>query len=221
MLESLKALDGFTIHAIDGEIGATEDVLWDDAAWMVRYLVIDTGKWLPGRRVLISPASVEFVGWDEREIRVNLTSDQVRNSPDAASDEPVSRQHEEALSAYYGWPSYWTMDPYGYEPMSLPTPLPEGTAAAHSGDPHLRSLDEVKGYRIEGLDGEIGRVADVEFDDATWRIAFLVGDCGSWLHKRLVRLKPEWVTKILWDESHVIVHLTRDSVREQHAATTK
>ena len=149
MLESLKALDGFTIHAMDGEIGSTEDVLWDDAAWMVRYLVVDTGKWLPGRRVLISPASVEFVGWDEHEISVNLTSDQVRNSPEAASDEPVSRQHEEALSAYYGWPSYWTMDPFGYEPMSLPVPLPEGTVPR--GSLSLRRSASAQPGRSQGL----------------------------------------------------------------------
>jgi len=213
VLQSSYGVHNFTNHAGDGEIGGVEDLFVDDLHWTIRYLVVDTGKWLPGRRVLISPASVRSVDWAGRTISVDLTCDQVRNSPDAATDKPVSRQHEEELSAYYGWPSYWSADPYVFEPMAIPLPLPEGERPPRHGDPHLRSARAIRGYHIEARDGPVGRVSDLVFDDATWRIVFLVVDAGSRLHQRLVLVKPEWVEDISWDDRRVAVNLAREAVR--------
>jgi len=145
MPQSTNGLHSFKIHARDGEIGTLEDLYFDDGQWIVRYLVVDTGKWLPGRRVLIAPASVQTVDWSARTIQVNLTRDQVRNSPDAGADKPVSRQHEEELSAYYGWPSYWMSGSLDFEPMVFPPPPPPPEdLPAHQGNPHLRSAHAVK-----------------------------------------------------------------------------
>jgi hypothetical protein len=210
MLQSINDLHGFTIHAGDGEIGTIEDLYFDDGHWTIRYLVVDTGKWLPGRRVLISPASAKGVDWPGKTISVNLTCEQVKNSPEAVTDRPVARQHEQELSAYYGWPSYWTGDPFG--PMSMPLLFPAVARPVRKGDPHLRSAREVKGYHIEARDGPVGHVSDFVFDDATWEIAFMIVDAGSWLHERLVLLKPDWVEAIGWDERRVGVNLTRAAV---------
>lgn len=213
MLQSINELEGFRICAEDGDIGAVEDLYFDDGHWTVRYLVVHTGKWLFGRQVLISPASAKGVNWPDRTISVNLTCDQVRNSPDLATDRPVSRQHEEELSAYYAWPSYWAVDPFGPEPMPLPLALAPGGHPVHKGDPHLRSAREVKGYHIEALDGPIGHVSDFVFDDATWKIVFLVVDAGSWLHERLVLIEPHWIDGISWGDRRVAVSLTRETVK--------
>lgn len=124
MLQSVNGLHGFTIHAEDGEIGKSKDLCFDDRHWTIRYVVVDTGKWLPGRQVLIPPTSVKCIDWSGRTIPVNLTCDQVRDSPDVLTDEPVSRQHEEQLSAYYGWPTYWAGDSFGFEPIPLAMPMP-------------------------------------------------------------------------------------------------
>ena len=70
----------------------------------VRYLEIDPGEWLPGRRVLISPASVEAGGVTARALRVALTRDQVRSAPGIDSDRPVSRQYEMEHAEYFGYP---------------------------------------------------------------------------------------------------------------------
>src|SRR5579862_1875852 len=138
MLQSINDLQGFTIHAQDGDIGMIEDLYFDDEHWKIRYLVVDTGTWLTGRRVLISPASTKGVEWFGQTLPADLTCDQVRNSPDIATDKPVSRQHEEELSAYYGWPSYWTGGAFGFEPMTIPVPLPP-MKPVRKGDPNLRS----------------------------------------------------------------------------------
>ena len=173
-------------------------------------MVVDTGKWLPGRRVLVSPSSVTGIDWAARRLSVNLTCAQVRDSPDTLTDVPVSRQHEVELSAYYGWPSYWAMDPFGLMPPPLPPPA---APLAGKGDPHLRSAHEVKGYHVAALDGPVGHVSDFVFDDAAWRIVFLIVDAGSWLHDTEALLKPDWVEGIAWDERRVAVSLTREAVR--------
>lgn len=213
MLQSINHLHGFTIVAEHREIGTLEDAYFDDAHWTVRYLVVDTGSWLTGRRVLISPRSVDAMDWPARTISVRLTCEQVKNSPEISMDRPVSRQHEEELSAYYGWPCYWTGDPFGMEPMMVPVPLPPPPPPDHKGNPHLRSAHEVKGYHIGATDGPIGHLSDFAFDDATWEIAFLIVDAGSWLHARRVLLRPRWISGIVWDERTVEVSLSREVVR--------
>lgn len=214
MLQGINDLHGLSIRTADGHLGAVADLYFDEAHWIVRYLVVDTGKWLPGRRVLISPASAHVIDWAGHTVLLDLTCEQVKNSPDVTTDKPVSRQHEEELSMYYGWPAYWTADPFGLEPPPLPMNLPplDVKPAAPKGDRHLRSVREVKGYHIEALDGPIGHVSDFVFDDATWEIIFMVVDAGSWLHERLVLLKPAWVSGIAWDERSVSVNISREAV---------
>ncbi len=217
MLQSLNDLLQFAIHAADGEIGTIEDAYFDDAHWRIRYLVVLAGSWLSGRRVLISPAAVQQVDWQKRRISVALTCEQVRNSPGIDTEKPVSRQHEEDLNAYYGWPFYWNFDPFGVEPLPVAMPLPQPVEgpqvdASHC-DPHLRSAHEVKGYQIEAQDGSVGHVSDFVFEDQSWEIRFLVVDAGSWLRSRLVLLQPRWIDRISWEERHVTVRLTREAIR--------
>ena len=216
MLQSLARLHRFTLHAQDGKLGSVEDLYFDDARWAVRYIVLDTGGWLRGRHVLISPASITAVDWDKRTIAVALTCDQVRNSPGPAAHQPVSRQHEAELIAYYGWPQYWTMSPFGFEPIGIPPyppsePLrPRGAGEA---DPHLRSAGEVEEYRVEGRNGPVGHVADFIFDDESWHIVFMTINAGSRLHKGLVLIKLAWIDSISWEERHVTVYMTRKDIR--------
>lgn len=220
MLRSLNDLDNFTLHAQDGDIGAVEDLCFDDARWTVRYLVANTGSWLHGRKVLISPTSVQAVDWYGKTVSVALTCDQVKNSPGTETHNPVSRQHEEELAGYYGWPPYWTLDPSGYQPLTMITMPATWQEEARKrladripGDPHLRSAREVRGYHIEARDGPVGHLSDFMLDDQTWSIAFIVVDAGNWLHKRLVLLKPEWIQSIDWEVRHVDVALDREAIK--------
>ena len=107
MLLNARDLQGLPIRATDGELGKVDEFLFDDRSWGVRYLVVDTGPWLLGQQVLIAPASIGAVDWGAGWLPVNLTREQVENSPSIESHLPVSRQHEEELSQYYGWPAYW------------------------------------------------------------------------------------------------------------------
>ena len=104
MLHNVSDLRGDKIAARDGEIGKLDQVYFDDDDWHVRYLVVDTGGWLSGRKVLVSPASIDRSKSSDHALAVGLTREQVKHSPGIDADKPVSRQYEEAHARYYGYP---------------------------------------------------------------------------------------------------------------------
>jgi hypothetical protein len=119
MLRSMKKdLRGFTVGATDGDIGKVEEFYFDDASFTVRHLVVDTGGWLGGRKVLISPMALRDIDWGGKRINAALTKAQVEKSPAIDTDKPVSRQHEIEYYGYYGYPYYWA-GPYLWGGLSL------------------------------------------------------------------------------------------------------
>src|SRR5271163_701252 len=118
MLWNASAINGFAIAASDGHIGTVSDFLFDDASWLIRWLVVDTGNWLSGRKVLLPPSVLGHIDVTAEEFAVRLTMQQVKDSPDIDADRPVSRQMETSVYDYYGWNPYWStglyMGGYGY-----------------------------------------------------------------------------------------------------------
>jgi hypothetical protein len=106
-LRSTKEVTGYHINAADGEIGHVEDFILDDSTWTLRYVVVDTRNWLPGRKVLVSPTWVRSVEWRERLVNLDLSRESVQNSPKYEPDAPVNREYETRLYDYYGRPAYW------------------------------------------------------------------------------------------------------------------
>jgi uncharacterized protein YrrD len=190
-------LVGDTIAATDGVIGKIDEVYFDDRAWRVRYLVVDTGGWLEGRKVLLSPESIDRARSSEAAVAVALSREQVEHSPGADSDMPVSRQYEEALARYYGHPLYWA------------PPEPFERKATQSS---LRSSDEVIGYSIQAADGPIGHVEDLVMDDENWSIADLLVDTRNWLPGKKLMIPPAAVEDIDWKRREVRVRLRRAEV---------
>ena len=219
MLRSLKDLEGYSVHATDGEAGSVANVLFDDERWGVRYLVVETGRFLDERRVLISPVAFREVEWSSRRFHLALTVDKVRNSPSVDVDKPVSRQHERDYHQYYGYPPYWLYGgplamgiPGGFSPAAWTEP-PDARADDDAGDVHLRSAKEVRGYRLRGSDGEIGHVDDFIVDDATWGVHYLVIDTSNWWFGKKVLVAPRWVDQVSWPEQQVHVAMSREAVK--------
>jgi sporulation protein YlmC with PRC-barrel domain len=222
MLHTLDDLRGYDIEARDGEIGSVEDILFDDATWTVRYLVVDTGPWLLGREVLISPQSVGEADWEAGLLPVDLSKEQVESSPDVDLEKPVSRQKQEMLNAHYSWQNYWTTLPttarYGTPGMTPPgvAVVEEEEVAlkeAVSNDPNLRSADEVEGYHIGALDGEIGHVDNFIVDDETWAIHYMVVNTRNWLPGRDVLIALPWIDEITWEHAEVQVSLSKENIK--------
>lgn len=106
-LRSLRQTLEYVIHAQDGEIGHVEDMLADDADWIIRYMAVGTRKWLPGRKVLTAMPWVHFVDWRESTVQVEPARDQIRGAPAYDPHAPVTREYESALWEHYGRKGYW------------------------------------------------------------------------------------------------------------------
>jgi hypothetical protein len=223
MLSAASDLVGLKLEATDGGIGAVEDLLFDDRHWTVRWLVVDTGDWLPGRSVLLPPDKLLRPARDGRAIRADLARAQVENSPALATDPPVSRQYEMQLYDYYGWAPYWAAGMTGpglAAPLVPPLyaagakPAPSSTAPPEpQGDPVLMSADEVTGYNVHARDGEIGHVEDFLVDDEAWAIRYLVVATRNWWPGKKVLVSPHWVSDIAWSEHTVRFDTTRDRIK--------
>ena len=218
MLSTAGELKGVTIEATDGDIGGVADLYFDDESWTVRYLVVDTGTWLPGRKVLISPFAFEAVLGTPR-LKTMLSKDQIENSPSIDTDRPVNRQREIEYSLYYGYPYYW-VGPYRWGDAAYPalpvtaprlSPAEEEMLARErtSANPHLRSARDVMGYYIQATDGELGHVEDFLVDESTWAIRYLIVDTRNWLPGRKVLISPEWIDRVSWEDSKVYVDLSQ------------
>ena len=221
MLQAIKNLEHCRIIATDGQVGTVRDVYFDDERWVVRYLVVETGSWLSARRVLISPYAVRFIDWQTRAVVVNLTRDQVKNSPHIDTDKPVSRQQEDEFNRHYGYPQYWPYSTYwawGEIPLLVP-PTQQDQEVAEFGsrfpqdsnraDGHLRSSQVVIGYHLQATDAFLGRVADFLFDEETWAIRYLVADTRSWLPGKQVIVAQDSIREVNWGEQSVDLALTR------------
>ena len=88
MLRNASSFNGYVIAASDGKLGTVSDLLFDDATWLIRWLVVDTGNWLPGRHVLLPPSVMGNVDPSKQEFTVRLTMQEVQASPaiDAHAD---------------------------------------------------------------------------------------------------------------------------------------
>ena len=98
---------GYHIQATDGDIGHVEDFLVDDRSWAIRYLIVDTTNWWAGKKVLVAPAWIERVVWDQSKVHVAVTRAQITNSPEYDPTRPVERAYETKLFGHYGQPRYW------------------------------------------------------------------------------------------------------------------
>jgi hypothetical protein len=219
MLRNSNKLKGLAIHATDGELGTAEEFYFDDESWTIRYLVVETGGWLGGKRVLISPYSIAQADWLARRIDVALTKKQVENSPSVDTQLPVSRQHEANYLNYYGYPYYWG-GPFlwgpGYYPSGLAVPAKaaqETRTNSNLTDSHLRSIDSVEGYHIEAIDGGIGAINGFIVDDEAWAIRYIEAVTKNWWPGKDVLFSPGWMKRVSWAESKVYVGLTREAIK--------
>ena len=220
MLWDASAINGYAVEASDGRLGTVSDLLFEDVGWIIRWLVVDTGNWLPGRRVLLPLSALGHPDQTLRHFPVKLTMQQVKNGPDVDTDQPVSRQIEARVYASYGWDPHWTG---GYFPMesgmatSIGAPLYGKTrpdTQPNKGDPHLRSIATITGYQIHASDGGIGHIEDLLVDDAGWSIRYIKVDTRNWWPGERVLISPYSVREIDWSGRLVHIKVNRQMVKD-------
>jgi hypothetical protein len=235
MLQIVSNLRGYSIEAKDGSIGTASDFLFDDSSMKVRWLVVDTGNWLTGRKVLIHPSAIVCAEHWRRELTVGLTKSQVKESPDIGQDLPVSLQMQKDLYSYYGWDSCAGGSPYGAgvyggglysaggetiaSPLSPRTYFGANQAGeaerttTHDVDPHLRSIVEVTGYHVHATDGSIGYVENFLVDSESWVIRYLTIDTSNWWFGQHVLISPHAVKEVDWTARYIRLDIARVQVK--------
>jgi hypothetical protein len=222
MLWKASAIREFKIQASDGEIGVVKDLLFDDKTWTARWLVVDTGFWLFGRKVLLPVSALGKPDDATRHVSVQLTRQQVKDSPSVDTDLPVSRHIEANVYNHYGWEPYWYG---GLAPMGIAGPgttmlMPrQGFEAepqvqsrtgsiADDGDPDLRSVHAVTGYHIKATDGEVGHAEDFLIDADSWQLRYIMVDTKNGFGGQKVLIAPAMIRDIDWLAS--LIHLNVD-----------
>ncbi len=201
-------------------------------------MVVDTGKWLSGRKVLLPVSALGHLDQEKEEFSVRLTMQQIKDSPDIDADRPVSRQMESHVYDYYGWRPYWTTDLYmgsygylggmGFMGGALPDQvssderrreerIANANAQRDDGDPHLRSVAAVTGYHIHAVDGEIGHVEDFFVEDVDWSIHYLLVDTRNWWPGKKVLVSPHSVQTIDWTHKLVNLNVVRRVIKDSPA----
>ena len=211
MLFAVSGLMGCAVHASDGEVGAVKDFLFDDQTWKIRWMTVDAGRWLPGRRVFIHPSAIApltlppkptlpmMSSGETLSLTVNLTRGQIETGPHAKVSEPVTWDMQGLLYDYYGWDPYWGASHFGG--AILPNAeseivrdaarrAAEAEAPPLDGADHLHSVAEFKGYYVHADDGDIGHVENLLADDANWEVRYLVIATRNWWPGKIVQLSP-------------------------------
>jgi sporulation protein YlmC with PRC-barrel domain len=227
MFRSLKELFGYDIQAKDGKIGKVRDLYFDEAEWETRYLVIDTGPWILGKEVLLIPDALGQPNWAKESLPVDLTREQVKESPDVSNALPISKKQQIALHTHYHWRPYWTP----VTPIS-PTTVPNATSIAKNEMRHqnkerevierlfqqestLRSAKEVIGYTTNGEDGELGQIDDIILDIESWKLVYFVLDTSSWLIKgKKTLIAIPWIDWISYKDREVQLDLSQNIIED-------
>lgn len=177
-------LKSYNIEATDGEMGKVQDLYFDDHKWAIRYAIVDTRKWLPGRKVLLSPESFKEMDNENSTLHAGYDKETIRNSPSVPESKAFTRDTENTLIGYYGWSRYWMGNMlWGQEDRPLatlnvqPQPRPvneEDIVRNEERQSELRSEEELIGCRVHADDGKLGQVNDIVFDTEYWKLRYIV-----------------------------------------------
>ena len=219
MKRSLKNIEGYEIFGSDGTKGNLNDFLFDDESWIIRYIEAGFLK-IERPRILIPRSSLKEVDWQQEKIELSFDKSKIEASPGLDQHAPVSREYEKMLIQHYKVDPYW---PYTYVPPTdtqlyfppRPLHIPDKEIHEDDLDSHLRSYQEVRGYRMHGTDRKIGQVEDIIVDDEDWQIIYLVIDTSRWLPwSKDVVLSINWVKSISFINREIHVDLTADQIKQ-------
>jgi hypothetical protein len=196
MLWNISTIRNYEIESSDGSIGTVSDFFCDEATWKIRWLVVDTGSFLPGKKVLLPPKTVKSLDRALGKVFVKLSRAEIEDCPPVASDEPVSRQMETRMYVHFGWDPYWD--------NSL-----DGKRAP--------SLYVMQGYNVQATDGPIGRLTEFLFNDEDWNIRYILVDTGNWWPGQKALVLPQSVTSIAWADREIRLSVSQEKLKSAPA----
>lgn len=232
MLYFTSKLKTYNILATDGEMGKIKDVYFDDRKWAIRYAIVDTRKWLPGRRVLLSPTSFLNMNNESESLEVNYNKGEIRNSPEITDEQAISKDVEHSIAGYYGWNRYWTGNMlWGPQDRPLDNIKNEEITQEETRfnqqledqqEYDLRSENETMEFKVHANDGKLGKVLDMVYDDDYWKIRYIVVQSSeSYLDKEYFVFKTEEIESVDWFEKDLYVKGTVEEAKMTRLIKTK
>lgn len=222
MQRNVNSLIGRSITATDGQIGEVNEFYFDDESWEIRYVIVKTGYWLAGRKVLIPP-DVLLKGFSLLEpFSANLTKEQIRFSPDIDTDKSICRQQEMDLHEHYkikiNWESGLCVDMTGINnPFLVIDRRLWAEVDKNDKGPddvsHLQGTGKIIGYHVHATDGEIGHVKDFIIDDQTWQLEYLVVDIHKWIEEKKVLIPVGQIEVVEWGEFEFYLNIDLHTAR--------
>jgi hypothetical protein len=225
MLWNASALNGLPIKAMDGKTGAVAGLMYDPVNWAIRWLAVDTGEWLSGRRVLLPVAALDQPDPDAHHLPVMLTMKQVADSPDLDEGEPLFLKSEGLFSQHCDLPDGPDHALFG-NTVGTPSDVIEavrlsgatrGSPVRHEGeqdDTQLRSISGCTSNAIEATDGDIGHAEDFLIDTTLWRVRYLVVHTSSWWPGEKLLVSPLSIDWIDWARSIIHLDVDRQKVKD-------
>ena len=92
-------LTGFSVEAIDGSIGKVDEASNDVGT---SYLVIDTGPWIFGKKVMLPAGVIRDVDLDSETVFVNQTKDEIKHAPEFDQGRYRDESYRGEFGGYYG-----------------------------------------------------------------------------------------------------------------------
>jgi hypothetical protein len=223
-MKTLEHLRKCKLQATDGEFGRVRDILIEQKTWTARWLVADTGDWLLGRKVLISPLSLGEPDMEKNVLPVKMTQDEIESSPPLDEDAPVSRSYEQSYFSHYQWPAYW----YGgmlWGQMNHPTSLNMSPDAEQDNtfDPPssveedenpLRSGHELTKYQLVSGEDKLGVVEDLLLNDQDWSVKYIQFDTRKWFHGLTLHVSPEKIHDISWADHCLYTDVSSEELEQ-------
>jgi hypothetical protein len=163
---------------------------------------------------------VQEILYNRKAVRLSLTSEQIRNSPETDVSEPVSLRHEIELNQYYGWPADWLQEQHDVTPIGEMSGEPERQEADDMEEytgPQLQSISEITGlFQIQANDVEIGKLTDFIIDDETWLIQYLTVEFSESPTGNII-LSSDMVERIDWIGGYISVNALLETIKSSPA----
>lgn len=211
MIAFMSGLQQCNIEATDGEMGKVQDLYMDDLNWQIRYVLVDTWKSLPGRRVLLSTDSISKLDLVKEQLIVTLDKATIRNSPQISERTNLSFETEGALSDYYGWTKYWIGNLLEDEQSAL-TDTDDRIEKGMKREAHgLRSHKQVQDCRVHAANGRLGKIVDAVFDTETWALHSFVIQLKYQPDSGFLLVSPKEFISSEWAEGDLYLEGLRES----------
>ncbi len=218
MLRHANALVGYDLKTSSGESGKVVAVFFDEDSWKLRYLVVEGGKWLSYRNVLLSLEVIESIDDDNENIFVSVDGKSVIESPDLKTELPIAREAELLLAKYWNWAPYWKKEmlpPYINRNISAEAneKSKEATEKSAQKESRLRSIEEVTGYSVHACDSGAGHVNSLIYEDAEHAIRYILVDTRKWFGGREVLVPVEKIERVSWSSSEFVLELAAEQIK--------